>query len=78
MQNIMNISKEEMDTILVMYRIVCGEGQESDIMKGLAQRIEKGKKKMGEERVTWTARDEIEYYEEQKAYRKKHRIPMER
>jgi hypothetical protein len=33
---------------------------------------------MNEEKVTWTARDEEEYYREQKAYRKKHGISMER
>ena len=39
----MIISKEEMEAILAMYRIVCAEGQESDIMVGLAKRIEKEK-----------------------------------
>lgn len=33
---------------------------------------------MSDEAVTWTARDEEEYYREQKEYRKKHKIPMER
>lgn len=33
---------------------------------------------MSEEKVSWTARDEEEYYNEQKAYRGKYRIPMER
>lgn len=41
----MIISKEEMDTILVMYRVVCAEGQESDIMVDLAKRIEKEKRR---------------------------------
>ena len=41
----MQISKEEMEAILVMYRIVCAEGQESDIMVGLAKRIEKEKRR---------------------------------
>ena len=49
----MQISKEEMEAILVMYRIVCAEGQESDIMVGLAKRIEKEKrwKKRGEKKI---------------------------
>lgn len=33
---------------------------------------------MSDGEVTWTERDEEEYYKEQKAYRKKHKIPMER
>jgi hypothetical protein len=33
---------------------------------------------MNKEKATWTARDEEEYYSEQKAYREKHGIPMER
>jgi hypothetical protein len=33
---------------------------------------------MSDGKVTWTARDEEEYYNEQKAYREKHEIPMER
>ena len=41
----MKITEEEMEAILVMYRIVCAEGQESDIMVGLAKRIEKEKRK---------------------------------
>ena len=34
--------------------------------------------KVEEGRVTWTAKDEEEYYEAQKAYREEHGIPMER
>ena len=45
----MQISKEEMKAILVMYRIVCAEGQESDIMVGLAKRIEKEKRRYDRE-----------------------------
>lgn len=41
----MIITEEEMEAILVMYRIVCAEGQESDIMVGLAKRIEKEKRR---------------------------------
>ena len=41
----MIISEEEMEAILVMYRIVCAEGQESDIMRDLAKRIEKEKRR---------------------------------
>ena len=41
----MMLTDEEMETILVMYRVVCAEGQESDIMVGLAKRIEKEKRK---------------------------------
>jgi hypothetical protein len=33
---------------------------------------------MSDAAVTWTARDEEEHYKEQKAYRKKHKIPMEK
>lgn len=33
---------------------------------------------MNDGAVTWTARDEEERYAEQKAYREKHKIPMER
>jgi hypothetical protein len=33
---------------------------------------------MNEEKVTWTARDEEEYYSKQKVYREKHGISMER
>lgn len=33
---------------------------------------------MSDEPVTWTARDEEERYREQKAYRKKHGISMEK
>ena len=46
----MQISKEEMEAILVMYRIVCAEGQESDIMVGLAKRIEKEKRRWKKKR----------------------------
>jgi len=41
----MIINKEEMETILVMYRVVCAEGQESDIMVAFAKRIEKEKRR---------------------------------
>ena len=37
-------SEGEMDTILVMYEIVCAEGQESDTMANLVGRIKKEKK----------------------------------
>ena len=39
----MIISKEEMETILVMYEVVCAEGQESDTMVNLVERIKKEK-----------------------------------
>lgn len=41
----MIISKEEIDSIREMYRIVCAEGQESNIMTGLVKRIEKEKRR---------------------------------
>jgi len=41
----MIISEEEMETILVMYEIVCAEGQESDMMYHLNKRIEKEKRR---------------------------------
>ena len=37
------ISEEEMETILVMYRVVEAEGQESDTMYYLTERIKKEK-----------------------------------
>ena len=45
MRKEVEISEEETETILVMYRIVCVEGQESEIMVGLAKRIEKEKRR---------------------------------
>ena len=39
----MIISEEEMETILVMYRVVEAEGQESDNMINLVERIKKEK-----------------------------------
>ena len=39
----MMLSEKEMDTILVMYEIVCAEGQESDTMYYLTKRIKKEK-----------------------------------
>ena len=41
----MQISKEEMETILLMYRVVKAEGQESDTMRYLTERIKKEKRK---------------------------------
>ena len=41
----MEISNEEMETILVMYRVVEAEGQESDTMINLVKRIEKEKRR---------------------------------
>ena len=41
----MIITEEEKDTILVMYEIVCAEGQESDTMVNLVERIKMEKKK---------------------------------
>ena len=39
------INEGEMETILVMYRVVKAEGQESDIMVDLTKRIEKEKRR---------------------------------
>ena len=36
------------------------------------------RKKMSDEKVTWTKEDKEEYYNDLKAYRAKHGIPMER
>ena len=63
--NKMEISKEERGTILEMYDVVCGEGQESNIMVNLVRRIKKEKNKpihiqTEEERVSWTAKEELE------------------
>ena len=41
----MEISNEEMETILVMYRVVEAEGQESDTMINLVKRREKEKRR---------------------------------
>ena len=57
---------------------ISAEARNEAEKRGLEMFERERQKKIGEERVTWTARDEIEYYEEQKAYRKEHRIPMER
>lgn len=37
----MRISKEEMETILAMYKVVCSEGQETDNMVNLIEVIKK-------------------------------------
>ena len=41
----MQISKAEMETILVMYMVVRAEGQETNTMVNLVERIKKEKKK---------------------------------
>ena len=57
---------------------ISAEARNEAVKRGM-EIFERGRqKKMEEERVTWTARDEIEHYKEQKAYRKKHGIPMGR
>jgi len=53
----MKITKEEMETILVMYGIVCCEGQESGTMVNLVERIKKEKKKNREWGKKWDARE---------------------
>ena len=40
----MHVSEGEMETILTMYKVVCWEGQDTDAMMFLAERIEKEKK----------------------------------
>lgn len=40
------LTEEEMDVILAMYAVVCGEGQETGAMINLVKRI---KKKRGDE-----------------------------
>ena len=57
---------------------ISAEARNEAVKRGLEIFERERQKKMGEERVTWTARDEEEYYNDLKAYRKKHRIPMER
>jgi len=43
-RNDMHVSEGEMETILTMYKVVCWEGQDTDAMMFLAERIEKEKK----------------------------------
>ena len=57
---------------------ISGEARNEAEKRGLEMFERAQQKKIGEERVTWTARDEIEHHKEQEAYRKEHRIPMER
>ena len=53
------------------------EARNEAVKRGLKM-FEKGERKTKEERVTWTARDEEQYYNDLKAYREKQGIPMER
>ena len=56
---------------------VSAEARNEAVKRGL-KIFEKGQRKTKEERVTWTAKDEEEYYNDLKAYRGRYKIPMER
>jgi hypothetical protein len=72
MESCCHFITEQFLNLELTYRIL---GVQADAPEKIKKEM---KKKMKDEAVTWTARDEEERYREQKAYRKKHKIPMER